>query len=122
LHANSLKSLNLLAQHFCLIVVFVLYGQRFVHLKLAHFVLGIDVEKATLSWVGHRGARLLLACTLQRWLLLAHLTHRSLVHDVHLGWNDSGRRPNAIERNQTNLVVNVELVLVVLMEEHFQKG
>ena len=109
-----------------MVVVFLLNGERLVHLKLAQLVLSLLIEQAANSRAGGRCHGWLLASTVKvRAGTLLH-AHTSLIHEgdwrgpLRLGhlWHDSVRRSYAVKSDQANLILNVKLVLMILMKDH----
>ena len=89
-----------------------------LHLKLLQFVLGVLVEETHLCL----GLAMLTAVVVrgEHWLLW-RLYRSGLRHP----WDMSGSSTiwaNAVERNQSNLIMNVKLISVILVEKHLQKG
>lgn len=53
---------------------------------------------------------------------MTHMTHSSLVHHAYWWQDRASCRSNAVKRNQTDLVMDIKLVFMVLVKEHLEQG
>ena len=127
LGSNRFYSLDLSAQRFCLIVVFGLDSQSFIHLELSQLVLSVCIIKGIVHslWrVSHRGAGLIhnLLSTFDKRLLTtrAHVAHSCLVHHGNWWRENAIGGSDAVECDKTDLVLYIKLVLMVRMEDHLE--
>jgi len=103
-----------------LLVVFVLHGNLLVYFELSEPVHGLWVGVGALARQGM--VHLRTASGIKHVLSLAHMAHRRLVHHVDWRGRLAARGADAVERDQTNLIVRVKRVLVVLVKQHLQQS
>lgn len=124
LDAHRFEPLDLVPDALRMLVVFVLDGYRLVHLQLAQFNLSVRVEQVAHAGMVRGRSWVLLAVLIHRRAgLCADLRHARLIHHVHrlLVRQGTAQWPDAVERHQTNLVLQIELVVVILVEEQLEK-
>ena len=51
-----------------------------------------------------------------------HITHTCLIHHGNLWRKHTVSRTNTVESDQTDLILQIELVLVISVEQHLQQG
>ena len=103
-----------------MIVVLILDGESLIHLHLPQLTLRLGVEEVALRRILHWSSRLLhgRVHVVTAW---AHCTHARLVHHIDLGRYLARSRADAVQGDEADLVLNVELIFMVLVKEHLQK-